>query len=147
MTTSISRATAVTTVAGHIADRDAFVITVPPNVLGDVTHGLRDVDGWTAYLDSGTPVILQTDRVSVLAVTGAIILSAAVVTVPKTVPAAVLSKALGQTIPDDGSQDLVVLHGADGEPIVWPLLFVDALDQVDPIAAAQLRAAHTPHLN
>jgi hypothetical protein len=32
-----------------------------------------------------------------------------------------------------------MLHDGDAQPIVWPMLFVDALERVDPKAAAQLR--------
>jgi hypothetical protein len=63
---------------------------------------------------------------------------AAVGTVPKTVPARTLSDVLGQDIPDDGSRDLIFLHGEEGEPIVWPPLFADALAVVDPAAAATI---------
>lgn len=145
MTTPIDRGQAVHRIAAHLADRDSYVITVPPDLVDTVAENLASIPERTLYLDGGLPAVLRTDQASVLAVTGALTATAAVLVVPKTVPAAALTKALGQHVPEDGSQDIVVLM-ADG-PIVWPLLFVDALEVVDPRAAGQLRASNLPNLN
>jgi hypothetical protein len=142
MTTVIHRDQALKAIAGHIADRDAFVVLVPPAMLDTVTHALRRTPQWRGYIDNGTGIILRADAATATALMplmGALgIPTAAVLTVPKTVPASVLGEALGQHIPADGSQDIIGIH--DGGPLIWPLLFVDALALVDPAAAAQLRA-------
>jgi hypothetical protein len=146
MTTTITREQAVKAIAGHLADRDAYVITVPPELMPEVTRSLDGITDWTAYLDGGLPVVIRTDRAAVLTITGALTVSAAVLTVLKrTTAAAALSAALGQEIRDDGSQDIVVLH--DNGPMVWPLLFVDALAVVDPGAAAAIHANQVHNLN
>ncbi len=143
----LDRDEAVQRIAGHIADRDAYVVTAPPYTLPTLSRTLDSLSGWFAYLDSGTPAILHTDRAGALLVADLLMDTAAVIVVPKTVAAAELSKVLGQDVPADGSQDLVVLMPPDGGPIFWPLLFVDALEVVDPPVAAQLRAHHIPNLN
>lgn len=142
----ISRATAVQQIADHIADRDHYVITAPPEALAALAQTLRLVDTWAGYLDNGAGMILRTDRPGVLAISNLLAPAVGVITVPKTVPAAVLTEALGQEVPDDGSQDIVILMPG-GPPAYFPLLFVEALDIVDPRTAAQLRAHHIPNLN
>lgn len=142
----LDRDQAVKNIAAHIADRDAYVITAPPDTLPRLSRTLDGVPSWSAYLDNGTPVILRTDRAGALIVADLLVETAGVLIVPKTVPAAALSRVVGQDVPADGSQDLVVLMPHEG-PIFWPLLFVDALDIVDPQVAATLRAHHIPNLN
>ncbi|MER7838439.1 hypothetical protein ABTY98_21755 [Streptomyces sp. NPDC096040] len=142
----IDRDTAVQQIAAHIADRDAYVITTPPDALPRLSRSLENLSSWGAYLDSGTPVVLRTGRAGALLVVDMLMETAGVLVVPKTVPAAELGKVVGQDIPADGSQDLVVLMPREG-PIFWPLLFVDALEIVDPAVAATLRANHIPNLN
>ena len=143
----IDRATAVQEIAGRIRDRDAYVITAPPDTLPLLSRTLDGISSWSAYLDSGTPAILRTDRAGALLVADLLMETAGVIVVPKSVPAAELSKVVGQEVPADGSQDLVVLMPPDGGPVFWPLIFVDALEVVDPPVAAQLRAHHIPNPN
>lgn len=143
----LDRDKAVQRIADRIADRDAYVITAPPDTLPLLSRTLDGIPGWTAYLDSGIPAILHTDRAGALLVADLLMDTAAVIVVPKTVPASELSKVVGQEVPADGSQDLVVLMPPDGGPIFWPLLFVDALAIVDPPVAAQLRAHQIRNLN
>lgn len=146
MTTIVDRGDAVKSIAGHLADRDSYVITAPPSTLATLSQTLRDVPDWTAYLDGGTPAVLHTGLAGALAVVDILTLSAAVIVVPKTVPPSALSTAVGQEIPTDGSQDIVILMAPD-EPVMFPLLFVDALAIVDPHAAAQLYANQTSNLS
>lgn len=143
----LSRDTAVQQIARHIADRDAYVITVPPTSLPRLSSALTELKGWHAYLDNGTPAVMRTDRAGALRVADLLMETAGVIVVSKTVPAAELTEIVGQDVPADGSQDLVVLMPTDGSPIFWPLLFVDALAIVDPPVAAKLRAHHIPNLN
>lgn len=142
----LGRDRAVQKIARHIADRDAYLVTIPPDTLPRLSKSLDRIATWSAYLDSGNPFILRTNRPGALLVTDLLIETAGVLVVPKTVPASALSKVVGQEVPADGSQDLVVLMPTAG-PIFWPLLFVDALEIVDPKVAAQLRANHLPNLN
>lgn len=134
-------------ISGRIAGEADYLITVPPGALLPLCEALDALTSWTAYLDSGTPLVVRTERSGTLrnvALRGA---AAGVISVPKAVPAAALAEALSQPLPPDGSEDLIVLTSPDGGPIFWPLLFVDALEIVDPAAAAQLRAHHIPNLN
>lgn len=140
MTTVIPRESAVRRIAAHIADRDAFIVVVPPGLLDTLAAGLVDVPDWTGYADNGTRMVLRTDQPGALLVVEAVSVATAVVIVPKTVPAGVLAEALGQEIPADGSQDLVLLHEDERGPLIWPRLFVDALEIVDPAVAAHLHA-------
>lgn len=134
----ITRQAAVESIAEGIANHGAYVITVPPAALPTLVSALADVAHWQAYLDSGTGTILRTDRSHAARVIASLVPTAAVVTVPKTVPAGLLSLALGQRVSPDSGQDIVILT-EPGKPICWPMLFVDALDIVSPETAAQLR--------
>ncbi len=139
----ISRDDAIHAIANRLADRDAFVLFVPPGMVPTVARCLATVAGWTGYLDTGLPTVLRTSSSEALVMLPLVVshfgaTSTAVITVPKTVPAAALGKALGQHIPEDGSKDIVAIH--QGGPLVWPALFIDALALVDPAAAAHLHA-------
>lgn len=142
MTTSsvIDRVTAVDDLTAAIRGCTHYLIVTPPAAVATVAERLDGIPGWTAYVDSGTPVVLRTGLGTAVAMTAALTTSVAVILVPKSVPAATLTEVLGQDIPADGSQDLVLIHGPDGDPIVWPLLFLDAIGAVDPAAAAQIHA-------
>ena len=61
--------------------------------------------------------------------------------VPKSVPAARLGKALGDSIPADGSRDLIVLTADDGKHAAYPLILAEAIERVDPAAAAHIGGA------
>ncbi len=99
-------------------------------------------------LDCGLAAVLRVDdartitgTAALLAITGTPVV--AVVLIPKTVPAKRISKALGCPVPADGSRDLLVVGEGHDEPAAWPMLFVDALADADPTAAAQLYATAT----
>jgi hypothetical protein len=145
-TATLDRAAAIRRIADHLADQDAFVITVPPHELNAFGHSIKNVQSWTAYLDNGTGHILRTDTPGALLVAELLFPTAAVVVVPKTVPATVLSEALGQEVPADGSRDIVILT-SQGGPTYYPMLFINALDIVSPSTAALLRANHLPNLS
>jgi hypothetical protein len=143
----IARADAVRDIAAHLADRTAFVVFTGPDLMSAVAARLDPVEGWTGYADNGMPVVLRAR--SSEAFVAAEVMKAlagmpmvAVFIVPKSVPAKVPSEALGQEIEADGSRDIIAIHGDDGR-VIWPMLFVDALDLVDPVAASQLRAQMT----
>ena len=125
--TVMPRRVAVREVVAALADRTAFVVIPPPGRTADIARRLRRV-AWTALLDNGHAVLRCTHAASVelgecLFTPGAVIL------VPKTVPADELGRALGSPLPDDGSQDLVFLQDRPG--YTWPVLFLDALEEVD----------------
>lgn len=142
MTALITRRAAVDAIARHLADRTAFVVFAPPAQLAETVRRLHAVPDWTGYLDTGDPLVTEADSAMCVAL-GALagvfgVPTAAVFVVPKTVPAARLGRALGHLIPADGSQDVIGV--VDGERVAWPLLLVDALERVDPAAAAHLHA-------
>lgn len=127
-------------IANQLADRHSFVITVPPGRLMQLADALEaHVPTWTAYLDNATGMVLRTPLAGTIRHVTPFAPTAAVVTVPKTVPAEHVSKAIGQHVPADGSQDIVVLL-TPGEPTYFPMLFVNAMELVDPDVAATLRA-------
>lgn len=143
----IERSRAVKAIADQILDRTSYVIIAPTDNLVRLVDSLTEhTEKWTAYLDNGTGAVLCTTNADIVRVVDILIGTAAVITVPKTVPAPAISAALGQHLPEDGSQDLVVLRVPD-EPMFWPLLFIDALDLVDPKVAAELRANQVHNLN
>lgn len=134
----ITRQAAVESIAEGIGSSDAYVITVPPATLPTLMTALQDTPHWLAYLDSGTDTVMRTDRPDEASTIARLVPTAAVITVAKTIPAALLSRALGRPVSADAEQDLLVLT-EPGKPICWPMLFVDALDIVSPETAAQLR--------
>lgn len=144
---TVPRDDAVRILAGHIADCTAFLIIIPPGLLADGAHRLQQLPAtWTAYLDNATGTVLtMPDPAGLVAVDSLIGQRvAAVVVVPKTTPAELLSIAFDQPIDPDGSRDLILMQEPDG-PIGWPTLFVDALGEVDPSSAEAIRAAGKHH--
>jgi hypothetical protein len=124
----VPRADAVRAIAAHVADRTAFVISVPPALLESAAYCLRSIAACDCYLDNGLDAVfrLSGEYVPLAEVMAALLptaMTSAVFTVPKTVSAATLSQALqGQEIPADGSQDLVLLHSAENRvefPRCW----------------------------
>jgi hypothetical protein len=116
----------------------------------DVFYRLRNVLEWTGYVDNGQPNVwrLTTNAAAVVKTIATMesfgALFIAVITVPKTVPALELGCLLDCEVAADGSQDILGLRETweEGEaPIIWPTLFVDALDKVSPKSAAAIRAS------
>lgn len=141
VTTVIDRTKVVSQIADHLADRDSYIIVAPPDAIFGLVEQLANVPNWSGYVDQGINLVLHTTGTPALAFIALMGVPATVViAVPKTVPADVLRKAFGQPIPADGSRDIVILHGKDDQPMIWPLLFVDALTKVDPKAAAEIYA-------
>lgn len=146
----ITREDAVAQLASCIADRNAFLITAAPNLTLELAQRIAAVGPWTGYLDTGVDHILQTNDIRALATTWAITTAVngaaiAVFTVPKTVPAKKLSKAVGQNVPADGSQDILIVN--QDARFYWPLLFVDAVERVDPAMASSIRASDVRNLS
>lgn len=142
----ITRDRAVTDLAGHFADRDAFVMMVNPTHLAALVERLHLLPEWTAYIDASADDVIRTDDPGVLLLMDVLMPRAVVLTIPKTVPAAVIGDALDEPFPDDGSRDILMLGFTPGAPMVWSLLFLDALERVDPAMVAEIRAAGTAGL-
>jgi hypothetical protein len=142
----VPRAEAVRDIAAHVADRDAFVLAVPPDALAGATDALRNVRGATCYLDCGLPGVIRV-RGPHLAQTTALARSqpagtaAAVFVVPKTLPGARLQELLRcpVDIAADGSQDLLMIQTRDCFDL--PALLVDAIGKYDPGFAASMYAS------
>ena len=137
----VPRAEAVRAIAAHIADRTAFVISAPPAIVESAAHCLRAIGEGDCYMDNGLDTVFRLcgEYVALAEVMAGLLpgTAAAVFTVPKIVPAARLSEALqGQHVPEDGSQDLVLLHADEGL-VQFPTLLIEALALVDPAAAMQ----------
>jgi hypothetical protein len=146
MTNPIDRQEAVKAIAGHIADRDAFVVSVPPQLIQAVASRIDRLPKWTAFVDNGTDLVMTTSGFRMMAVIDLLVDTTAVLTVPKTVAASTLSEVVGQDVPADGSQDIVMLH-TGAAPYIWPLLFLDALEVVDPGSPSQIRMNNLSNLN
>ncbi|GIH25143.1 hypothetical protein Aph01nite_34530 [Acrocarpospora phusangensis] len=140
MTTTMDRADAVKQIAGHLASRDRWIITAPPDALHALSQALTELPECTAYIDAGIPTVMCTEAAEVLQVADAVVEATAVIMVPKTVAPADLAKVVRQHVPDDGTRDVIVLRTGRGRQICWPVIFVDALALVDPRSAAALRA-------
>lgn len=143
--TGVLRSTAVSDIAARIDAKDTFIVSVPPEALHGAAAQLRKLRTATCYLDCGMPGVLRLrsphlkEAADLAAIQPSGTMSA-VYLVPKTIPAAALSKLLGSEVPPDGSQDLVMLQAADGQPGL-ALLAVDAISMLDPAMAAAFQAA------
>ncbi len=148
----ITRTEAVQDIADHFADRTAYLITVPPELITEMAHLLRHVPDWYCYLNDGTDAVLRaTDPGTLLAARTATSLFGipciGVLVIPKTVKAATIRRIFGDTIPTDGSRNVLTLQGPDDNEIKWPALLVEALDIADPAGAASIRANQTANLS
>ncbi|RPE34776.1 hypothetical protein [Kitasatospora cineracea] len=142
--TLIPREEAVRRLADTLADRTEYLITIPPGIGPQLAAGLDRVERWTALLDVGAPEVLSTGDLGAFQQAHGLVPVGGVLIVPKTVPHQAVSKLVRQRIPADGSQDVLLITDRNGAPTYWPLLLVDAVDRVDPILAAQLRANSLP---
>ncbi|SOB84234.1 hypothetical protein [Streptomyces sp. 1331.2] len=140
----IPRETAVRRLADVLSDRTEYLVTIPPGVGQALAAGLDLVGHWTAYLDVGAPEVLVTSDLTTFRGTHMLVPTGGVVTIPKTVHHRAVSRLVRQRIPADGSRDVLLITDRSGGPTYWPLLLVDAVDRVDPVLAAQLRAHGTP---
>ena len=120
---------------------------MPPGEMSHLGAALAQLpSGWTAYIDNGTSAVLQADRPQLVEATGILGwfgLAVGVLLVPKTIPVRKIRRAFGvSTIPHDGSRDVLMIGDrTTPEHFAWPMLLVEALDQVHPSVAAQVRAA------
>lgn len=138
--TSLDRADAAKEISNHVADRDRFVIAVSLSAFGGRVYPFCNgaVPTWTAYIDmGGDSAVLRTTTPELLAAHTRTALGTAVLTVPKTVPAAVLGAVFNQAFPEDGSRDLIDLTTDSA-----PALVLEAMEIVNPLDAALMRAAY-----
>lgn len=143
-TRTVARAEAVAVLAGRYESRDAYLVTAGPDELAAAMKRLGGVPGCTCWLDNGTDTVLTFtgDVIAMLPVLMDTLPSqvplCGVLAIPKTISASDISAALGQDIPADGSQDLILLAPPDTGEITWPLCLVQAIARSDPRAAADL---------
>lgn len=139
-TAVISRADAVRAITDALADRTSFIVLVPHAAMPGMVEPLRRIRRSTTLVDNGLDAVLRTDDPRVLAIAGLFSPAIAVTLIPKTVSARRIGRALGQSVPEDGSRDIIGV-GFTGAHQQWPTLFLAALDQVDPVTAESIRAA------
>jgi hypothetical protein len=140
----ITHAVATDRIAAHYADRTAFIILAGLNLDLQVANRLSALPAWTAYAVDASGLVLATDDLNLLTARSILaglagVPSITLFTVPKAVPAVDLGEALGQHVAEDGSRDVITCT-VPGEPIAWPMVFVEALRRVDPAAAMSLEA-------
>lgn len=137
----IARAAASKALAGVLADRTAFVVTVPPGRVLALMDRLSPLAGRiTLYADTGLPLVLATDRPKDVAVEALLQKVTAVAVIPKRLPHGDVARAVERRdLTASGLHDVIVLtSGAD--EVALPTLFVDALGQVEPAFADAIRA-------
>ncbi|MFI1937713.1 hypothetical protein ACH44C_11005 [Streptomyces purpureus] len=134
----IPRAHALQHIATRLDAQDHYLIASPPDTLGRLMTNLEDIPSWMAYVDNGSPTILRTERPGAVRLAGRILAVAAVVVVAKTVPRRDVMAALNRETNPGHTEDIFVLTTPGGRTW-WPVLFAEALDLVDPAAAAELR--------
>ena len=136
-------------IAARLKACDSYVITLPPKAFSCAVQRVGKLFGSVIYADNGTDVALKVPGpgigealAAVANVIGEFLTGVAVV--PKTVPRGLLSRALGRKLPEDQSQDIVLIESTGEHRYIWPTLFVVAMDQVDAEYAAAIRAAAVP---
>jgi hypothetical protein len=139
----LDRKDAVAEIVSAMNGQAHYLVTAPPGTITVLGESLGHLSTWRAYVDSGVPTVMSTNDASALFVTSLLMPMAAVIVVPKTVSPAELSEVLGRTVPEDGSQDIVILHEAEDAPIIWPMLFLEAMRVVDPDVVEQILAHQT----
>lgn len=133
-----SRSAAVALLSTALAERKHYVLTAPPGAAAHVAPRLTHLT-WTAYLDQGTEEIAAVTQVAAVVAAELLTEVSAVILVPiRPGVAEYLTAALGVAVAPD--RDILAIATPDGRA-AWPRLMVDALDRVDPVAAAQIRAA------
>jgi hypothetical protein len=153
--TPIPREQAVEQLAAAIADRRDYLIPAPSlnRAVGYALHLVGLPATW--YLDSGQALVMRIsgragdDTLAGLTAIGLVVNRDAVTgvgVIPKSPRArARFERVIGRPI--GPGEDLIIAVEPDpaGEPrIAWPTLAVDAIDRLDPVAAARIRAGHLP---
>jgi hypothetical protein len=146
--TILSRQGAVSRIAAAFADRTAYIVAGDMGALATVMERISE-PGAVCFFDQGMTTVLAvkgepiTRMPEVLALLPAPIRAVAIatMTVPKTVPARVLGAAVGQEVPADGSQDVLMVRSADASEQVWPVLLIEAIGRSDPESAMAIAAA------
>ena len=141
----VEREHVIARLAAHRADRDAFILAIPPSLLVAAARGLGMIREAEFFLDSsGTGDLLTAagpgagDAVAVtVALSGRPTVAVAVV--PKRVAGVAVCAALGLRDMDD-ARDLRALE-KPGEPVAWPRFLIDALERVDPDTVRRIEAS------
>lgn len=141
----VHRTEVIDALASHMDASDAYII-VPAtdgSTAGLIT-ALEDLHNWTAYVDCGTDAIAVTNAAAIVWVVAKLAPRIAmVVTIDKSESGDTLAEVLGIYAPEDDEQDIFILADQDG-PLAWPMMFVSAVEKVDPDGAAMFYADAVP---
>jgi hypothetical protein len=143
MTTALlHRSDAVMRIASRLQDQTHYVIAAGPQHAADIAAKLEDIVDVEILLDNGTDLIVTTtpaaaECIAALAATPV----TAIALVPKTTPTTTMHNRFEAQIPADGSRDIVLVSSTEKGPMIWPMLFVDAIDVYDPVAAMAIHAS------
>ena len=139
----IPRSEVVTRLAARFKERDAYMVAAGPGEVPSAAARPAPLGEATAYLDRGDDTVMTVTGTALKVMPdvteAAPGQAAAVWVIPKTVATARLGSALGGDIPADGSRDLIMITTHDGGHTAYPMILVDAIGQVDPQAAADIR--------
>lgn len=140
----VPRGDPVAIIAARYEKRDAYLVAAGPGQVLSALARLAPVAEATVYLDQGGETVMSATGAALEVMPDLMETAApfvAVWVVPKSVHAARLGKALGDSIPADGSRDLIVLAADDSKHAAYPEILVEAIERVDPAAAAHIRGA------
>jgi hypothetical protein len=150
----VPRGNTVAVIAARYEKRDAYLVAAGPSQVPSALARLAPVAEAIVYLDQGGETVMSATGAALQVMPDLMETAApcaAVWVVPKSVSAARLGKALGDSIPADGSRDLIVLTADDGNHAAHPLILVDAIERVDPAAAGHIRGTERdpghPHMS
>lgn len=143
----LDRETALREIAAGYRDRSHYLVCLPPGTLPVFKRQLEGLP-CRILLDQGLDTVLATSSADVARAVDVLTRSlrpsgggVGVVLVPKTVSRALLEKRLNLPSSDDDEDIMCVQLG---EQMMFPTLLTDAIDLVDPIDAAQIRAQAVP---
>ncbi len=142
--TILERPDALHEIADAIGDRRHFIVLLSPETSPHTPDFIRALPGASCYLDAGLPTVLrmQPPPRALPALLQLLPLRCGVILVaPKTPEGRRRLGRLGSRPGSTADEQDLVLPYHEGEGFAFPLLFVDAVDLVDPVGAAQLRAS------
>lgn len=145
LTTYPPRLDAVEAIAAAVADKQHWVLSVPPVAAMQVVDRLSTTTAvyWTEMGVDEHPALriaATPDRAGhyLAGMTASSLGLPLVVVIDKAgVAPSLLADLLGHRVPDDGSQDVVIWTWRD--KTAWPLLLLDAFQLVDPAGADTIR--------
>ncbi len=141
---ALHREEVVDMLVGHLRNRDAYIISVHPEVMLGVMVRLARIEECVCYADRGDDAVMccagsdsLTLFTGILAVRDARDSVSVTFVIPTTIPPSMLSDMLGVKV--DGGKKHNIVSIQHGSELAISTLLADALRQVDPDLASEIQ--------